>query len=453
MKTKALAFMLAVTGMAACSNSRDLYDPDLVERDLKQTYNSNFKAKYPNVDLNQDYSYGPNTVVYDFATAAKSPTRAGGEAADVVTEVGSDWYTTDDNLLSWMKAELKEKEDNSSKGYPFTMNAPGNEFTIVPIYQGKAGAAWDLHLVIEGQDIRLWGKSENMEKSSDNVNWKKIDNSENGGDLSNAAYVRTKPITIKNVPQGASMYLYLKVTRGSSGWTNLGDVYSSVENYMVALNCTERPAGLPEDYQSMIIGCEDSRNDKAANCQTDNDFNDVVFLVYGKPYMPQPIKIEEGFVKSTTVRYMMEDLGATDDFDFNDIVVDVTEKVQMKKITVGETITFEEGEKSQSATIRHLGGTLPFTLKIGDTVLPERQGMLDVDLEETFPVSGWSRELHNVSLSVKELNSNGVHNISFPKAGEAPMIIRTDITQQWMPERQSVPSSWFYVPAPATGEE
>jgi hypothetical protein len=35
-------------------------------------------------------------------------------------------------------------------------------------------------------------------------------------------------------------------------------------------------------------------------------------------------------------------------------------------------------------------------------------------------------------------------DIKFPKAGEAPMIIAVDPSQQWMKERVSVPSEWFY---------
>ena len=56
-------------------------------------------------------------------------------------------------------------------------------------------------------------------------------------------------------------------------------------------------------------------------------------------------------VKPVAKRYFIEDLGSKKDFDFNDIVVDVYQAVN----------------GSQKAIIRAMGGTIDFTLKIGDT--------------------------------------------------------------------------------------
>ena len=50
---------------------------------------------------------------------------------------------------------------------------------------------------------------------------------------------------------------------------------------------------------------------------------------------------------------------------------------------------------------------------------------------------------NNVGIRVK--GQDGLlFDIKFPKAGEAPMIIAVDPSQQWMKERVSVPSEWFY---------
>ena len=212
---------------------------------------------------------------------------------------------------------------------------------------------------------------------------------------------------------------------------------------MLALDC-ELPANLDESYTAMIIGCED-----ADLKDSDWDMNDVVFLVYGKK-VPETKPIEEGtpVVQSRTVRYMIEDLGSTDDFDFNDIVVDVTEhRITTPLIQDGKIVDWKDTEYTQEATLRHLGGTLPFILKIGDTELAERPGVLGADLEETFPVEGWNPDTHNVSVKVRQSASSGVyHDVIFPKAGEAPMIIAVNPTQNWMKERVSVPESWFYIP-------
>lgn len=244
------------------------------------------------------------------------------------------------------------------------------------------------------------------------------------------------------------MYFYLKITTSGNDDNNLyhyvGDQLSSVNHQMLALS-VDRPANIPEDNETMIIGCEDAYLENS-----DWDYNDVVFLIYGKK-VPEPETIKK-IDEVTTKRYMIEDLGDTDDFDFNDIVVDVSEIVTKNAIYQGDVFLryeYDESTRRQTATIRHLGGTLPFTLKIGDTQLEERQGVLGQDPNETFEITGWDMENNNIGVSVQQLNNKGVFTISFPKEGEAPMIIAVDPTQGWMPERQSVPESWFYVPESA----
>jgi hypothetical protein len=100
----------------------------------------------------------------------------------------------------------------------------------------------------------------------------------------------------------------------------------------------------------------------------------------------------------------------------------------------------------QEAVIRHLGGTLPFVLKIGNKEYAAGgqdtfQTSPDLKLDD---VTGWNINSHNISVEVEQKDSEGVFRIQFPRAGEAPMIIAVDPSQGWMPERQSVPESWFY---------
>jgi hypothetical protein len=113
----------------------------------------------------------------------------------------------------------------------------------------------------------------------------------------------------------------------------------------------------------------------------------------------------------------------------------------------GELITdiVTNTSKTQKAVIRHLGGRLPFTLKIGNTTISDVDPQLDVDVEITKNVSGWIPDKNNVSVEVQQ-KSGAVFTVTFPKAGEAPMIIAVSPEQKWMGERKSVPSSWFYIP-------
>lgn len=178
----------------------------------------------------------------------------------------------------------------------------------------------------------------------------------------------------------------------------------------------------------------------------DGDFLDLICLV-------EPVYIK---------RYLIEDLGALDDFDFNDIVVDVHEYWDQ-----------ETEKRVQKAIVRAMGGTLDFDLTIGNTTWSKSGNNYDAAIPYNadagvntysatlceFEVSGWDREQNNISVTVKKEDSNdtsnGVFTITFPKAGEVPMIIAVDRTfyftdpddtstkYYWMPERVSIPTDYF----------
>ena len=152
-------------------------------------------------------------------------------------------------------------------------------------------------------------------------------------------------------------------------------------------------------------------------------------------------------VKPIAKRYFIEDLGSKDDFDFNDIVVDVIQDLQ----------------GNQKAIIRAMGGTLDFTLKIGDTewtksvdgvtagyktsTMYNTQGDIvwNKVLAE-FPVTGWNPATNNISVQVKSIASNNVIiTIPFPKVGEVPMIIAFDTVVDWQKERESLPENWWTI--------
>lgn len=478
---KKLMMVLAAVAMTACSE-KDLYNGDdnevrpdnteLNEISAKAEYAHNFSVKYPNVNLNtQNWDFSRKSTTYSLGEQVSNEARTRAERGS--WSKGS-WYEVDNATLDWMHNKLTEGKDHRNLGSPFYMSVPGNDFAIVPIYQGVASAVWSLHVVIGGVDYNIWGKSEEIEikdKRSqewhsvvqptyewggDGAWWESLFNTDGsdkwtapkseGGELNIVTNVRAIPRIFSGFPVGADMYFYLEIRTGDEGRCNVGDQESSLNGMMLALQDVPRPANIPADYETMIIGCEDAHLELS-----DHDMNDVVFLVYGKS-VPKPIKIEQGspIYESKTVRYMIEDLGATDDFDFNDIVIDMVESTpKTPTYTNGVVTSWTYGEKTQKAIIRHLGGTLPFTLTIGNTTLPEMGGedTFQTSPNQEFAVSGWDMHHHNVSLKVRQNASGNVYNnVAFPKAGEAPMIIAVDPSQDWMPERQSVPESWFYIP-------
>lgn len=467
---------LAATAMVACSNNNDLFDGGTaVEKSAKQTYAENFAKKYPNVDMSKGWDFSSKQSDFRIGSVNKARTRAG----EGGITAGS-WYEVDNNTLAWMHEQLVEGQDNRKLGNPFYMTVPGNDFTIIPIYQGQAGAMWNLHVVVDGVDYLVWEKSNSEIQKGDiqikdgdsdewhNLhgggqsweNWNSLYNTDGSdkwlddGSQNLVTAVRSIPYTFHDFRVGAEMYFYLDVTVSGSGeWggsyheiNNVGAHESSLKGQMLALQDVPRPANISEDNQVMIIGCED-----ADLKDSDWDCNDVVFLVYGKT-VPQPIKIEEGdaIEEVKTVRYMIEDLGSTDDFDFNDVVVDVSEiRTISPTYTNGVVTSWNEKGYRQEAVIRHLGGTLPFRLTVGNTQLEEMGGQatFQTSPNTVFEVTGWNINSHNISVQVQQQGSNGVYNnVTFPRAGEAPMIIAVDPSQNWMPERQSVPESWFYIP-------
>lgn len=201
--------------------------------------------------------------------------------------------------------------------------------------------------------------------------------------------------------------------RGPNVWTKVGNRLTSINpaKRMLALNIptADRPnkdalpkihEGQGDNYrepsQVMIIACED-----ADGVASDNDVNDVAFLIIGYPNVPTVIPTEEVIKK----RYMCEDLGATDDFDFNDIVIDVTQTMQYQLVTTpagmedydfndqfnGDNVTGVEIEsmqpldgkngttdtRKQTAKITHVCGTLPITARVGNYIFPKIEDPTD----------------------------------------------------------------------------
>ena len=180
------------------------------------------------------------------------------------------------------------------------------------------------------------------------------------------------------------------------------------------------------------------------DCDHDGTCYDLVML------------IEPSFRQTKTVRYLIEDLGSIGDFDFNDVVVDVTSTRTFTNVFDGDGNPVPEyGEWEQSAVIRALGGTLDFTLTIGDTSWKKSDHFNSGDMANNghdvnsaaelakFDVTGWDFDAHNISLTVRTGSSNGVKTITFPKAGTVPVIIAVDPTVGWSIEGHTIPSSWF----------
>lgn len=474
-------FTFAVAACAGmCLTScidKDLYDPSYYEQKAKADYATNFENKYGKVAADQTWDFSTGKVTY-------RSTRGLNDV--VISKNYTDAYEVQQSTLDWMKERLPESVDNRSQGAEigaqFGLTAPGNDFEIIPIYQGHASEEWELWMAVgldNPTEYKIWEKSEGFtfipKGKTDFVELAK------DGDTMTAEAVNSQRIKISGVPQGEFLYFYLKITGRGDWWDGaahhiyqeIGTHESSLDGMMRALYC-EAPAGF-EGYTTMILGCEDNHQPTSETIsvnqdnyptireRTDWDMNDIVFLVAGKPDLPTPVEIVEEEIAETKMakRYMVEDLGSTDDFDFNDIVVDV-EIYDVKKITKRNgVISGTEVVKAdqQRAVVRALGGTIDFELYIGDTNTP---WIKSVDSEYSvgtmvnttninfkqelakFDVTGWNPELNNIRVVVNGNPSQGTQprSIDFPKAGEVPMIIAYDTNVNWQLERESLPKSW-----------
>lgn len=438
--------------LSACS-SKDVYDEKQVEINQRDAYATNFVKKYGPIDPNQTWDFTGNKVrmgtrgaddikieIVDGLDFGVVETVDENDSKKVVT-------TLTKNLDLFNDVPMKLPDKVRHTGESAILIAPSNDFYIYPIScQGQ----WTHEFYVRvgnAEPVKVYNKFW-TDYTKPYVNGMATNSSVKNGQVNVTKRAEMPGVHI-TAPTGTPVEVYLDKIQGGSS-----PMVSTVTGSAIVIDTEVRPEGVPIQDESVVqyIGIEDRYD-------YDFDYNDMVMVVIGNPDTPPTEKIvnDEYSVKTNIAkRYMIEDLGATDDFDFNDIVVDV---VQNTTETHRRTYKVDaNGEKtemisdiiiktsdSQKATIRHLGGILPFKLKIGKTQFDEMEGQLDVDVKIEKTVSGWDPEKNNVEIVVQE-KDGAYYTIQFPKAGEAPMIIAVATDQAWMTERQSVPASWFYIP-------
>ncbi|MCQ2245640.1 MAG: hypothetical protein MJZ69_02485 [Bacteroidaceae bacterium] len=397
------------------------------------------------------------------------------------------WYKIETTTLNWLNDKLQERYNNRHLGTPFELRMAGTgadyDFDIIPIYQGETTMNWALHLVkvaADGSmtDYTLWKRSEGLKyyeyNGAGGGEWKALDYSLNGGHVMNQNNVAGRKMKVNSATIGkdTDFFLYLDIAKGNvyrdkldgspTGYWHLAETgykQRSDEGMMVAL-ATNAPTNLGSGKHAMIIGCED-----ASMTSTDVDLNDVVFLLVGKnlPKVKQVVK----------KRYMIEDLGEYynsantsyetlldegRDFDFNDIVVDLTEE------TIDETTI-------QKAQFKSFCGTLPVKVKIGDQYIlgdentwydPQKEGVTPDKLKGEWnhgylpdrlknPIiitdNKWNSDPtdltngNNITVLVQHgstTTNNKVSETTFPHMGDIPKILAVSQTCDWNNENVTV---------------
>ena len=500
--TKALFAMGAVALMASCAKSSDLFDQGAVDaqkkadaqaevEQLKLTYAENFVKMYGEVDPNQSW---------DFTTGAKLGTRAATDnSAQGVTQIqtqvvnGLDFvyrdswgritaysnsnYYASNSLYKTLKNLLKDGEKH--QGSPVVLSAPTSDFYIFPV---TAQGQWthDLEVKVGDQNpVKLYSKT-----------WTDYSKPYYNGIENN---IVMKGIHV-HAPIGTPIDVYLdNVKFGNTSKPSVGTFNGQAIYVNTPANMLINPGFiLKKNAVIKCIGIEDIKLD-STDPKADRDYNDVVLVVVGNPDVPgeTPVTEEEYPVPcNVSKRYMIEDLGTADDFDFNDIVVDVYQnitKIYKRKLAgdieiSNEYVRTEYGP--QEAIVRAMGGTLDFTITIGSTSWTKSTGVpFDTNLTSfntatmyntqkgfvydkvlakfTITNSDWDPELNNISVEVVKSvetsvdNDHIVYKIPFPKTGDIPMIVAVDATEAWtwMNEREGIPDWWIKNDDTVTNED
>ena len=447
---KSVVTSLAVMSLAACSNN-DLYDEGVVAAnktaEQQKSYENNFVKTYGAIAPNQSWDFSTNQ--------QRLGTRAGETAIvtktveglnfDVKYKVKFDMFTWRDyldersinnnqDLIKNVSNKLKDG-DKHTDVQKAVLVAPSNSFTIYPV---SVQGMWTHDLYVKVGDnapVKVYSKT-----------WTDFSHPYVNGDLltySNANFIKqtykvetsvSMPGLYVEAPIGTPIEIYLANVK--EGKTEQPTVGTSTGHAIYVDGNGAVPTGIEvrDDAVIKYVGIEDNTTGSS-----DLDYNDVVLAIVGNPDVPKEIVIEGeeyDVPTSLTKRYMIEDLGTTDDFDFNDVVVDVT-----RNTVAHHTVEIVNGVKTsdvvtstdvtEKAVIKHLGGILPFVLKIGDTTLPQLGGedTFEKDVNLEYDITGWEPANNNISITVNNTT------LSFPKAGAVPMIIACDDSEAWSAER------------------
>lgn len=215
---------------------------------------------------------------------------------------------------------------------------------------------------------------------------------------------------------------------------------------------------------------------------SDDDLNDIVFWVEGDfntdqeiPEVPSTTQPKE---ESQSWILACEDLGSTDDYDFNDIVLEVRTKIETEETFEGQAKT---GETFKKATLQvrclAAGGTYQANISydngrvsVGEShALLGRPGSSDmlntktldcpfsewITLEETTDATEWVNIQNNNSWSIDNIagkiqivvtdDDNKTGNaalISAPTQGEAPQMIIVPGDWLWPTERAHIEEAY-----------
>ena len=442
---KGMAALAICAAFASCSHDTDFEsaNQELVVENLKNEYKANFVKKYGEIDPDQSWDFT------NFGNATR------GEASTQQQFVGPNFYSyclIDYKAIKELTdGSINAQTSSSSNSYEYKLY--GVNYTVTAEAKNITFERY-FTAVLTPSFIRIDGSSSYSKRYYHLFfQTKEMIPNTNGtchsseywyGKLSpnNGLITDRSSIINTSSSQGGEWYAYYTDNTGNGTAHHNTTPVTKVREFKVTAT-TKKGEKFERTYWG--FDCDGADNGKV----------DLICLVedYKTPY---PIE----------KRYMIEDLGTTDDTDFNDIVVDFK----------------DDQQGHQTAIIRAMGGTLDFTLKVagtavwtksvnGPTLTPaiNVKDMVNTGLDDilyskeldNISISGWDPSTNNISITVKysvDDSKTGTsiyyeYDIPFPEVGQVPMMFATNINVPWMVEREDFPKWWLEVYSKQTEEE
>ena len=430
---KGMGILCASALFVACSHETDFQSSheEMVFETLKSKYSANFIKKYGKIDPNQSWDF----------TKSNSGTRSASlTEQEFVAPNFYGYCLVDYKAINELTAGSIDNQGSSSTEKSYTYKLNGVTYTVtatasnidfnryftakltpsfIRIDASSSSAKRYYHLYFQDKEMvpNTNGKSRSTEYWYGKL-------SPNNGLITD----RTSKINTAS-SQGGEWYAYYTDNTGDGTAHHNTTPVTKVREYKVTAT-TKNGETIVRTYWG--FDCDGAENGKV----------DLICLV-------EEYKNPDPIVK----RYMIEDLGTTDDTDFNDIVID-----------------FEDDRQgNQTAIIRAMGGTLDFTLNVagkavwtksvnGPKLTPavNVKDMVNTAVDEIrydkvlaqFSVSGWNPAANNISITVKYDDQNSqtgasFYTIPFPEVGQVPMMFATYPSVPWMVEREDFPTWWL----------
>lgn len=473
------------------------YEPFPEEVVFRSAYVRNFMRQFGNVDSSQGWDFSSQSA--DSQSSAQSRLTRLTTDAYVSVAPNNGYYEVNEALFTAITDKLKTLNTKAESSFALQIE-PGDRFEIIPVFQSSSkttGFEWSLQTIIDGvcqpyKENEDWPMGKDIQtKSTKSGSFSDL------GKMSDCTYfgVRAKPILQYQNPADQSHLMYFNLLiknyyyASYKKYVALNSQQSSL-NFQMQILDIAKPANIDPTYQTLFVACEAADFDPNVSYTLNKGlrYQALVFMVVG-PQIPQVIHIQSDaenlpVIKQEPVskRYMVEDLGSSSDFDFNDIVVDVVQsgdaRINISRDPISNKTSVAIQDPETSATVRHLCGTRPFQLIVGDTQFPcvtdptnVAQTLLQLqntkienpdfyegakkvigwEPDVSAVVTGWKPAENNLSVTVWRSNplmdeTSGGWQVNFPSTGDVPYIMALPCNMRWTEEGQRFDGWLQFVP-------